>query len=752
MFWQICQRIFTSYLERLTRLGKTDFDHLMMDAASRIRKGNTRFRSKWSDGDLAEVQQVYVDEYQDFSHLFNSLREAIQERNAAVMFFCVGDDWQAINGFAGSNLGYFHGFETIFPESWKLEILRNYRSAPEIVELGNRVMMGKGSASVPTKTFKGRVCQIFTGTGEESTDDWDECVEEQLGPLAIPLLKIISRSMQEDKDPLNHAEPKILVLFRNRTVWCPSGGFELPSFRDKLISWLEVDPKKRVVFSTTHSYKGGEADHVVLVDPEVYPLLHGERMFSRIFGDSDASITEDERRLFYVGVTRARELLVLLRSKEAVFVDGQPVSVPIPFLRGKPITTAVLDAVASPVFPGDRCLVRITCGPNASGDQFRKARFTYIEGRKIWRRLIDQSGPRNRFECGEFLKGLPWLKELRNVSVEFVWKDRKEVFGGPGEGGVAHSENLVGRTPATEAAPSTNRPMPVTVGFSPAKVFQSQAAVAPVTLTQPPRGVAGPIAQSGVFHTHVVGMKHHRIDRAMLLNTGEFVQLLREPSNSHDSNAVKVVAPCGAQIGYLSRHVAAHLARGLDAWGGVSQARVASVWQQPPPHTLVSIEICFPLPPGVSIPPELDSMAHIEDSPFAESKRMIQVPATPVQSPTSKVIQESEEAFDAELADMEAVPHELSGTQSEELDLIKDARLRELIKLLARQQSIPWPEIGYEGGTSEVTDGTELEVAWPDYKVGIAAPGTRLGSFKNRNWTLFDTETVTEQDILSAIQ
>jgi hypothetical protein len=116
------------------------------------------------------------------------------------------------------------------------------------------------------------------------------------------------------------------------------------------------------------------------------------------------------------------------------------------------------------------------------------------------------------------------------------------------------------------------------------------------------------------------------------------------------------------------------------------------------------------------------------------------------------VIQESEEAFDAELADMEAVPHELSGTQSEELDLIKDARLRELIKLLARQQSIPWPEIGYEGGTSEVTDGTELEVAWPDYKVGIAAPGTRLGSFKNRNWTLFDTETVTEQDILSAIQ
>jgi hypothetical protein len=117
------------------------------------------------------------------------------------------------------------------------------------------------------------------------------------------------------------------------------------------------------------------------------------------------------------------------------------------------------------------------------------------------------------------------------------------------------------------------------------------------------------------------------MDRAMMLNTGEFVQLLREPANSHDSNAVKVIAACGAQIGYLSRHVAAHLAKGLDAWGGMSQAKVTSVWKQPFPHTLVSIEVCFPLPPGVSIPPELDSVVHIEDSPFTEARRSTQLPS-----------------------------------------------------------------------------------------------------------------------------
>ncbi len=744
LFWEVCQKFFTSYLERLTTLGKTDFDHLMMDAASKIFLGKTRFRSNWSSGDLAEVQHVYVDEYQDFSHLFNSLREAIQQRNPTAKFFCVGDDWQAINGFAGSDLGYFHGFQRMFSESRKLEILRNYRSAPEIVNLGNRVMSGKGSPSVPTKTFKGRVCQIFTRAGAESTDEWEECVEDQLGPKAIPLLKLISRAMQEDKE--------LLVLFRNRVAWSPIGGLELPAFREKLLSWFEKDPKKRVIFSTTHSYKGGEADQVVLVDPEDYPLLHEERMFSQIFGDTDESITEDERRLFYVGITRARELLVLLRNEKTRIMNEQPVPVHIPFLWREPIMTAVLNAVASPVFPGERCMVRVSCGPTSLGPRFKEARFSYIESRKVWRRLIDQSAPQNRFECGEFLKGFPWFKELKNLSVEFVWRDRKEVFGNPGEGNAANRDSVGAATPAAIPAPSAERSIPVAIKTPPAVPFQSQADAVPITLAQASRGMGGQTAQTGIFHTQVVGVKHHRMDRAMMLNTGEFVQLLREPANSHDSNAVKVIAACGAQIGYLSRHVAAHLAKGLDAWGGMSQAKVTSVWKQPFPHTLVSIEVCFPLPPGVSIPPELDSVVHIEDSPFTEARRSTQLPSRPVSPPASNDRQGTEYHGDTEPTGMEAVTGKLTYIQLEELDLIKDNRLRELITLLAGQQVIPWPVVGYEGGTAELSDGTMLEVAWPDYKIGIALPGDQIAPFKRRKWTIFHAETVTKEELCSAIE
>ena len=58
-----------------------------------------------------------IDEYQDFSELFYRLMDAVREQNPRVRFFCVGDDWQAINGFAGSDLRFFQNFEHLFADA-----------------------------------------------------------------------------------------------------------------------------------------------------------------------------------------------------------------------------------------------------------------------------------------------------------------------------------------------------------------------------------------------------------------------------------------------------------------------------------------------------------------------------------------------------------------------------------------------------------------------------------------------------------
>ncbi len=772
-FWQVCHRLHRAYLQHLSDGRKTDFDHLMMDASRKIREGKIEFRSMWSSGNLATVEHVFVDEYQDFSHLFNELREAIQSINHNVRFFCVGDDWQAVNGFAGSNLRYFYGFSEMFPDSHKLEILKNYRSAPEAVNLGNRVMDGLGSPSIPALTIAGTVCQVFAESESIGNGEWGECVEDQLGPKAIPLLKLISQSMKQGKT--------LLVLFRNRTVWTSSKSLQLQQFRKELLSWFPEDPKEGLVFSTTHSYKGGEADHVVLVDPEDYPLIHEDHIFNLIFGETEKTLMDDERRLFYVGITRAKERLIFLRDNITRIQQGRPVAIIIPFLPKERLNTDTLVKVESPIDPGARCLVRVTCGPTTLGKEIRKSGFTYRGERNVWRKLIDQSGPRNRFECKEFLASLKWLEKLSGWHVEFVWKDRNEAFGqvpliAP-EAPQQQQEQTHKANTTTHASRSQdsskenatgNRPViggqwaqiPGWTGHTTAEekritasgwhpVPDSKAQAVRSNESRPRQEAARQAADRNVFNTAVVGTKYGNLDKAMLLNAGDFVQLVREPSNPHDRHAIKVNAPCGTKIGYISRHVASHLAMGLDAWGGVSQAKVTSVWKQPHPHTHVSIDICFPLPPGVVIPAELDHVAQMEDNPFDSPRKPQQVISTVMRQETSP--EDDRPNHHNDNPDSAAQNRStLSATEREELDLIADTHLRDLIATLAIEQSIPFPTVGFDGGTGDVADGSMLEVAWEDYKIGIAIPDNQIGPFERRHWTIFHAETVTPNDVRQA--
>ncbi len=103
-FLELAQIFYQSYLERLQATGDEDFDGLMQRAADIVKSGQTVFRRKTGTGDLKRLRYVFIDEYQDFSKLFHDLIQAVREQNPQAYFFCVGDDWQAINGFAGSDL------------------------------------------------------------------------------------------------------------------------------------------------------------------------------------------------------------------------------------------------------------------------------------------------------------------------------------------------------------------------------------------------------------------------------------------------------------------------------------------------------------------------------------------------------------------------------------------------------------------------------------------------------------------------
>ena len=97
---------------------------------------------------LNKLKYLMIDEYQDFSLLFSELISSIMKYNKDIKVFCVGDDWQAINAFAGSDLKYFNEFEKYFDGSIQKTLLTNYRSAKNIVQFSNQFMEGKGAESI----------------------------------------------------------------------------------------------------------------------------------------------------------------------------------------------------------------------------------------------------------------------------------------------------------------------------------------------------------------------------------------------------------------------------------------------------------------------------------------------------------------------------------------------------------------------------------------------------------------------------
>lgn len=102
-------------------------------------------------GDLSRLRYVLIDDFQDFSRTFYELSKAFRDCNAGVEFFCVGDDWQAINGFAGSDLRFFSRFDEYFANTSECGITTNYRSTRSVVVLGNAVMHGRGIAAAASE-------------------------------------------------------------------------------------------------------------------------------------------------------------------------------------------------------------------------------------------------------------------------------------------------------------------------------------------------------------------------------------------------------------------------------------------------------------------------------------------------------------------------------------------------------------------------------------------------------------------------
>jgi len=327
-YLDIATTVLGDYLERLSQENREDFDGLMERAAQLVEIVTTAFDRKSGSGDLANIRFVMVDEFQDMSPLFIRLLKAIRLRNPGVQILGVGDDWQAINSFAGSDLNYFEGFESHFEPASRTSISTNYRSAQRVVDLGNKIMAGRGG---PARSRNGAplgsvevadLADLCPAAEETSRWPGDQITPAVRRLLRAPVSEGKTVALLARRDGIPYFVPTKKNATRSIS--------RLEALGQRWTEGMSKTEKGLVALSTAHSFKGKEADVVIVLDAvdRSYPLIHPDWIFTRVFGDSVAKLIDDERRLFYVACTRARERLILLTEghRESEFLNQVRVS------------------------------------------------------------------------------------------------------------------------------------------------------------------------------------------------------------------------------------------------------------------------------------------------------------------------------------------------------------------------------------------------------------------------------------------
>ncbi len=217
-------------------------------------------------------QYVLVDEFQDTSPDNFRLLELITKTDSPNLFV-VGDDWQSIYGFRYSNIEYIVRIKRFFPEAEIHRLTVNYRSRHEIVALSNRfIKKNRYRTRKRLRSYKGRGGIVRKHTVQNR--------EQEIEAIAS-----ILAALKTDTG-------SVAVLYRNN--W---QGRILSRFLETRMSGVLPD---NLHMMTIHASKGLEFNTVIVAG-----------ITDSILPDPSSDI-EEERRLMYVALTRAREELHLI--------------------------------------------------------------------------------------------------------------------------------------------------------------------------------------------------------------------------------------------------------------------------------------------------------------------------------------------------------------------------------------------------------------------------------------------------------
>lgn len=263
---------------------------------------------------------IIIDEYQDISKDRYELAKKTADKNNSKVF-AVGDDWQSIYAFSGSRIDYIYRFNDYFKSSKMFRITNTYRNSQELIDTsGDFIMKNKSQISKTLISNKHILNPIkfvmFDSTNDIASNDEDD-VERFKGYQEYKCLENLILEIHEENP--NHS---ILVVGRTNKI--VNNCFKCKSFKDDLGTKISFVGYEDINLEgmTIHKSKGLTFDEVIIIglNNKFPSSAHYDYWLVSLFKNpvlQEMIPFAEERRLFYVALTRTKNNVYLLVDKNS---------------------------------------------------------------------------------------------------------------------------------------------------------------------------------------------------------------------------------------------------------------------------------------------------------------------------------------------------------------------------------------------------------------------------------------------------
>ena len=306
LFLDVCQQCYLEYAKRLKEKRAVDFEDMINESARILNQ-------QLISGKTLDFKYIIVDEYQDISRQRFDLTKSLSQICDAKII-AVGDDWQSIYAYAGSDITLFTKFKDSMGYGQELKITRTYRNAQEVIDIAGGFIQKNDSqlkkALVSPKHIQDPVVI------ESYTEDVNRTQTKGKGGKYY----MIGKTVEDIVATILEENPKSSILLLGRYGF---DAYNLSRSADFIYDEKTggVKSKKfpgvRLEFMTVHRAKGLGFDNVIIINArnELYGFpsqIQEDPVLKYVVKDDFSIEYAEERRLFYVALTRTKNRVYIV--------------------------------------------------------------------------------------------------------------------------------------------------------------------------------------------------------------------------------------------------------------------------------------------------------------------------------------------------------------------------------------------------------------------------------------------------------